>query len=112
MLMAGCSISPPGSLGGMPVKQVRNYLGGEIIVPGGENQKLEGPVGDLVILDLASTGNYVAVRPSGTEPKVKFYLFGYVPAEQLHDLEATKEEVATQLAQVREDLAAYVKQTV
>ena len=111
-LMASFRSSPPDSLGGMPVKQVRNYLGGEIIVPGGENQKLEGPVGDLVILDLASTGNYVAVRPSGTEPKVKFYLFGYVPAEQLHDLEATKEEVATQLAQVREDLAAYVKQTV
>ena len=44
----------------------------------------------MVILDLAETGNYVAVRPSGTEPKVKFYMFAYTPAEQLADLECHK----------------------
>ena len=37
----------------------------------------------MVMLDLATEGNYVAVRPSGTEPKVKFYMFTYEPAEQL-----------------------------
>ena len=43
---------------------------------------------------------------------MKFYLFGFVPAEQLHDLEVTKAEVAVQLKAVGDDLAAYVKQTV
>ena len=34
---------------------------------------LQGPVGNLIIMDLAEPGNYVAVRPSGTEPKIKLY---------------------------------------
>ena len=33
----------------------------------------------MVILDLEAEGNYLAVRPSGTEPKVKIYLFAYDP---------------------------------
>ena len=40
---------------------------------------LDAPNGDMVILDLEAEGNYVAVRPSGTEPKVKIYLFAYDP---------------------------------
>ena len=32
-----------------------------------------------MILDFEAKGNYVAVRPSGTEPKVKFYMFAYDP---------------------------------
>ena len=34
------------------------------------------------MLDLAAEGNYVAVRPSGTEPLVKFYLFAYQPPQE------------------------------
>ena len=37
------------------------------------------------------------MRPSGTEPKVKFYMFTYEPAEQLHNLETTKAELAERL---------------
>ena len=44
----------------------------------------------MVMLDLAAEGTYVAVRPSGTEPKVKYYMFTYEPAEQLANLEDTK----------------------
>jgi phosphomannomutase len=29
----------------------------------------------MVILDLQEPGNYVAARPSGTEPKIKLYVF-------------------------------------
>ena len=64
-LMASFRSNPPESLGGMRVRQVRDYLNGETIIPGGTNQPLEGPTGDLVILDLANDGNYAAVRPSG-----------------------------------------------
>jgi phosphomannomutase len=92
-LMQMLRTNPPKSLGGIPVRQVRDYL------------KLT-PHGDMIILDLAEEGHYVAVRPSGTEPKVKFYLFTFVPAEQLHLLDAARQEMDVRLAAIEADLRA------
>ncbi|MCU0871860.1 MAG: hypothetical protein MUE50_05900 [Pirellulaceae bacterium] len=47
------------------------------------------------------------MRPSGTEPKVKFYMFTYVPPEQLADLEQTKQEMAQRLNGYYADLKAF-----
>ena len=96
---------PPAKLAGIPVARVRDYLNGRI-ASGGVSQPLDGPKGDLVILDLAEEGNYAAVRPSGTEPKIKFYLFTYTPAEQIADLEDSKAELADRLAAMEADLRA------
>jgi phosphoglucomutase len=41
----------------------------------------------------------IAIRPSGTEPKIKFYLFGCSAPNPI-DLEKTKEEVANQLTAI------------
>ena len=54
----------------------------------------------------AEEGHYVAVRPSGTEPKVKFYLFTFVPAEQLHLLDEARQEMDARLAAIEGDLRA------
>ena len=62
------------------------------------------------MLDLAATGNYVAVRPSGTEPKVKFYVFTFEPAEQIANLDDTKSDCAARLKQIATDLATFAKQ--
>ena len=90
-LMQLLRTAPPKSLGGMAVRGVRDYL------------QLE-PRGDMVILDLAEEGHYVAIRPSGTEPKVKFYLFTFVPAEQLHLLDVARDEMDQRLAAMESDL--------
>jgi len=60
-----------------------------------------------VILDLARDGNYVACRPSGTEPKVKFYLFAYTPPEQLANLELAKAELEHRLDTMEADLRKF-----
>ena len=62
----------------------------------------------MVVLDLAEEGHYVAVRPSGTEPKVKFYLFTFVAPEQLHLLETAKQEMDHRLYDLEADLRRYV----
>ena len=64
---------------------------------------------DLIILDLAETGNYIAARPSGTEPKVKFYMFTYVAPEQLAHLEMTAEELESRLDAFQQDLANFAE---
>ncbi len=92
-LMQQVRTDPPQSLGGLPVRGFRDYL------------KLD-PRGDMVILDLAEEGHYVAIRPSGTEPKVKFYLFTFVAAEQLHLLDVARHEMDARLAAIEADLRA------
>ncbi len=88
---------PPATLAGLKVVRTRDYQSLMELMPGGERQPFDGPSGDMVMLDVNAEGTYVAVRPSGTEPKVKYYLFTYEPAEMLANLEATKSELAERL---------------
>jgi phosphoglucomutase/phosphomannomutase len=73
----------------------------------GKTQPLAGPKGDLVFFDLATEGNYVACRPSGTEPKIKFYMFTYTPPEQLANLELAKSELEARLNRMEADLRKF-----
>ncbi|HWB08230.1 MAG TPA: phospho-sugar mutase [Pirellulales bacterium] len=102
-LMAGFRQSPPKTIAGMKVRQTRDYLE-RVVIGSGGRQPLEGPKGDTLIFDLAAEGNYAAVRPSGTEPKVKFYLFAYEPPELLGDLEETKRELRGRLDSLQAEL--------
>ena len=108
-LMGNFRASPPTSLGGIKVAQVRDYKALTTTKIGGTSTKLDAPPADMVILDLAEEGNYVAVRPSGTEPKVKFYMFTYVPAEQLADRSRTKEEMAARMQAFEVDLKSFAE---
>ena len=106
-LMGKLRSEPFKSLAGMPVRQIRDYERGVVRDAGGKETPLAGPVGDLIIFDLEPEGNYAAIRPSGTEPKVKFYLFAYEPAEMLANLDDTKAELAARLAAFERELGAY-----
>jgi phosphoglucomutase/phosphomannomutase len=99
--------SPPAKIAGMEVVTIRDYLNQTVAAAGGPPQSLECPQGDMVILDVEQTGNYVAVRPSGTEPKVKFYMFAFDPPEACADLEAAKAAQAERLAAMQRDLSAF-----
>jgi phosphoglucomutase/phosphomannomutase len=92
------------TLGGWPIVARRDYLSGQRRLANGVSQPLVGPTGDLVILDLEADGNYVAVRPSGTEPKIKMYLFGYVPPQALGDLAQARQETSKRLDQMVRDV--------
>ncbi len=108
-LMAKFRSEPPRELAGLKVVRVRDYLGLTEHEPGGPLRPLDGPRGDMVMLDLELDGVYVAVRPSGTEPKVKYYMFTYEPAEMLANLEDTKLEHAARLVRLGQDLTTFSK---
>lgn len=105
-LMSKFREAPPKTLAGIPIAAVRDYLN-LVTVRDGKKEKLVGPQDNLLILDLQAEGNRVAVRPSGTEPKVKIYSFTYQPAELLHDLDAARQEMQQRLAAFASDLTAY-----
>ena len=73
-IMARFRAAPPATLAGLKVVRVRDYLALTEMTPGQPPRPFAGPQGDMVILDLDVQGNYVAARPSGTEPKAKAYI--------------------------------------
>lgn len=111
-LMEAFRTSPPKQLGGIGVAQVRDYKSLSIRKADGSQHKLDSSPADMVMLDLVEEGNYFAVRPSGTEPKVKFYMFTYSSAEQSQDLGAAKQRLKDRLAALEIDIRAYVKSVV
>ena len=106
-LMQQIRQQPPQELAGYGVRQNRDYLRQTTVMADGSQQPLPGPRGDLVILDLELAGNYAAIRPSGTEPKIKLYLFTYEPPEQLANLEDAKAELNARLDRMEADLRAF-----
>ena len=72
-LMAKHRNDPPSTLGGLKVENVRDYKAGKIFAPGSSDCKETGlPPADVLYFDLEDN-NWMCIRPSGTEPKIKFY---------------------------------------
>ena len=109
-LMRQFRTQPPQTLGGIALRQLRDYLALAMTTVDANPQRTPMAEGaeaaDMVILDLAEAGYYVAIRPSGTEPKVKFYLFTFVAAEQLHLLDVARQEMDGRLSAIEADLRA------
>jgi phosphoglucomutase len=108
-LMSSFREAPPTTIGGLKVTAIRDYKALTRKMLSGTVEKLDAPATDMVVLDLEETGNYVAVRPSGTEPKVKFYFFSCLTPEASKDLTAAKQRLSDRLATYRKDIQAYAK---
>jgi phosphoglucomutase/phosphomannomutase len=111
-LMAAFRSNPPQQLGGIKVAGVRDYQALTTRLPDGTTRPLEAPAADMVMLDLAAEGNYFAVRPSGTEPKVKFYMFTYCPPSESTDLPAALAKLTERLAVLEKDIRAYASSVI
>lgn len=72
-MMSQFRTNPPKSIGLIPVKSISDYLNSthtELL--SSQNHKIDLPKAD-VLLFLLEDGSQIALRPSGTEPKIKFY---------------------------------------
>ena len=95
-LMKAYAANPVGEILGSEVANIRNFETDEI-------RDIEGdliPKTKMVMFELED-GTRIAVRPSGTEPKIKYYLFAQRQPENekfaQKDLERIKAEVGKQL---------------
>ena len=70
-LVESYSTNPPGEIGGSMAVSVKDYAKGGFYDEEGD----EIPKSAMLFVELAN-GYRFAVRPSGTEPKIKYYLFG------------------------------------
>jgi phosphomannomutase len=70
-IMAAFRAEPPPAIGGVGVTSIADY-GAGIRITNGERRPLTLPSSDVIAYELEGGGR-VTLRPSGTEPKVKFY---------------------------------------
>ncbi len=79
-LMKGYRENPPATMGGSKVVLVKDYQNlTEKNVVTGEVKPLDMPAKSNVLQYFTEDGSKVSVRPSGTEPKIKFYFEVKVP---------------------------------
>ena len=71
-IMAKLRKSPPWSVAGHEIVAVRDYLGQLVTAKDGTTKPLSLPKSNVLAFELAS-GSRIIARPSGTEPKAKFY---------------------------------------
>lgn len=99
----------PQTLGDLSVVALGDYRSGQIVHRDGRTEPNAGPTDNLIVLLTAAPGNYVAVRPSGTEPKLKMYMFVHVPAEQISNLTATKQQMNDRLDAFTRDIGEFAQ---
>jgi len=95
-LMAKLRAEAPKSVGGLEVVAIRDYKEGTVTAKDGSVTPTGLPKSNVLCFDLAG-GNTVVVRPSGTEPKIKFYLLcrGENEAQAKEILAACEKESAS-----------------
>lgn len=71
-IMASLRQNPPAELAGLQVTAVRDFLR-SVRICNGQEEKMDFPASNVLYFELAG-GNWVCIRPSGTEPKIKLYI--------------------------------------
>ena len=101
-LMANLRQSPPAMIGGSSVVQIKDYLTSTATNPvTGEQEPIDMPTSN-VLQFFTEDGSIVSARPSGTEPKIKFYCSVNAPL-------ASKEEYKQVEAKLDEKLELLLK---
>jgi phosphoglucomutase/phosphomannomutase len=111
-LMEALTNDPPRTLAGVELVRVRDYQRHEVrSLPDNQRQDdLPEPQGDLVFFESAPSDCTIsfAARPSGTEPKIKFYFFARAACPEGADLAGVKTQTETRLREFQEALSAWV----
>lgn len=111
-LMRSFRESPPAELAGIEFTEVRDYATHEVrSLPANEkSDELPAPEGDLMIFEAsgAELTIRVAVRPSGTEPKIKFYFFATAGCEEAADLSSLKQKTDEKMSACQDALSDWI----
>lgn len=104
-LMKDYRQTPPVTMGGSKVVWVKDYqsLEAKNIITG-EVVKMDMPTTSNVLQYFTEDGSKVSVRPSGTEPKIKFYFEVKVPMASAADFASAGEAAEKKIAQAAKDM--------
>lgn len=108
-LLDGLRRKAPDQIAGRKVVRYTRLDNGEVFEHGRKTAKVDLPPSDAFIFDL-NDGSRVIVRPSGTEPKIKFYFFlcDNTPRKEPADARACYAQLALNVPQFESQFLASV----
>lgn len=99
-MMQGYRDNPPKEIAGSKVIEFLDYqvqLSKNLLTD--ETKKIELPKSN-VLQFITEDGSKISARPSGTEPKIKFYFSVNMPLKTLDDFDKTKEHLEQRIAHI------------
>ena len=105
-MMVEFRANPPKSICGSPVVKVYDYKTLDVLdVESGEKSPIEGITDYSNVLQwLTADGTKVSVRPSGTEPKIKFYFGVKAPLASVEEFEAVQSALDAKIEAIKAEL--------
>ncbi|MBE6211234.1 MAG: phospho-sugar mutase [Rikenellaceae bacterium] len=105
-MMVEYRANPPKEICGSPVVKIYDYKTLEVLdVESGEKSPIEGITDHSNVLQwLTADGTKVSVRPSGTEPKIKFYFGVKAPLASVEDFEAVQAALDAKIEAIKAEL--------
>ena len=104
-MMAQFRVAPPKELAGSQVVVIKDYSTLRMIdVLAGKTESMEMPESSNVLQYFTADGTKVSVRPSGTEPKIKFYIEVKLPITSRADYDAVNAAAEEKVLAVKASL--------
>ena len=97
--------NPPKQLGGSPVVVVKDYADLNCHdLRSGEVTKMDFPTTSNVLQFFTADGSKVSIRPSGTEPKIKFYIEVHDKLSGKADYDRANRDADVKIEAIKKDL--------
>ena len=103
-MMKDFRANPPKEIAGSPVVTVKDYADLNCTnLKTGEVEKMNFPTTSNVLQFFTEAGDKISIRPSGTEPKIKFYIEVKGKLEKPEDSDKVKAEAEAKIERVKKD---------
>ena len=103
-MMKNFRSNPPKELGGSVIDVYKDFQSLEITKTDGSKEKMDMPDTSNVLQWFCTDGTKVSVRPSGTEPKIKFYLEIKDTMNSASDFPACEQRAAVKIEAIKKSL--------
>lgn len=103
-MMKNFRSNPPKELGGSVIDVYKDFQSLEITKADGSKEKMDMPDTSNVLQWFCTDGTKVSVRPSGTEPKIKFYLEIKDTMNSASDFPACEQRVGEKIEAIKKSL--------
>src|SRR5690606_33039670 len=104
-MMAEFRANPPKSFDGSKIVKLDDYQSSvSKNLETGEEKSIDIPKSNVLIC-YAEDGSKVAARPSGTEPKIKFYFSVKTNLDEISDFEVKEDELSAKIERLKKEFS-------